>query len=121
MQRIGSAAKIESFQSSHDGNQKKKPKDQQPNDIRGRLFDAAPLKRLLDAGTIGKCIELANSKDSHNNSLDDVAKRPAHYDESHGKQKIRQKHSYLSHKRIPKTGYGYHGIHNFPPSQRLFG
>jgi hypothetical protein len=60
VQRIGGAAKIESFQSSHDGNQKKKPKDQQPDYIGGRLFDSAALKRLLDAGTIRKCIELTN-------------------------------------------------------------
>jgi hypothetical protein len=78
------------------------------------LFDPSPFKRLLDARTIGEGIELTNPEHAHNDSLDDVTKRPAYYDESHGKQKIRQKHGYLGDKRIPKTGHGNnHGIHSF--------
>jgi hypothetical protein len=82
------------------------------------LLYTTSFKRPFDAGPIRKRIELANSKNPHDNSLDDVAQRPAKHDDSNREQKVRQQNSYLGNKRVPKTGHGDHRIHNFPPLQQ---
>ena len=81
VQRIGGAAEVESLQGRHNGNQKQKPKNQQPDDIRRILFDAAPFKRLPNPCPLGERIKVTDPEKAHDNSLYDVAQHPTDQDD----------------------------------------
>src|SRR3989338_2799130 len=68
----------------HDHDQEQKPKDQEAQNLRGGLLDAAAPERPVDPGPVRQAVKLANSQQTDRDPLGDVAAEPAEKQDDDG-------------------------------------